>query len=153
MFLYQNESQIYTCKKSGLVVGMAMKHEKFRLGVKSPVDAAFSSHSESSCNIDSFKSMLSDMDCSRKEDRQLQKLISAWRYFIWEWDGLFPKSFSLSLNGALQVKEISSQNLQDVQVGIRKLLGLLEMFYFLIMFVVTWVYTFVYICQNTEPYS
>lgn len=39
VFLYKNESQIYTCAKSGLVVGVAMKHEKFRLGVKSPVDA------------------------------------------------------------------------------------------------------------------
>ena len=36
---------------------------------------AFSSLSESSFNIDSFKSMFSDMDSSRKEGRQLQKFL------------------------------------------------------------------------------
>lgn len=46
---------------------------------------------EAAVNIDSFKSMLSDVDSSRKENRRVWKVISAWRWFIWEWDGLYLK--------------------------------------------------------------
>lgn len=46
---------------------------------------------EAVVNIDSFKSMLSDVDSSRKENRRVWKVISAWRWFIWEWDGLYLK--------------------------------------------------------------
>lgn len=78
MFLYPNESQI--SKKSGLAGGSG----PWDMGILGLVSRAkwmpaFSSHSERSFNIGSFKSTLSDMDSSRKENREVQKLISAWR--------------------------------------------------------------------------
>lgn len=59
------------------------------------------------------------------------------------------KSLFIPLNRTLSVKEISSQNLREVKMGTREILGALEMLYFLIMVVVTWVYTFVKTWKHT----
>ena len=107
---------------------------------------AFSSLSESSFNIDSFKSMFSDMDSSRKEGRQLQKFLPG--------DSSFGNEMSCFQRVYLSEQSTSSKRnqfsklAQDVQVGTRKLLGLLEMSYFLIMVVVTWVFMCIHLSKH-----